>query len=213
VTGVRALDVDGAAVTLRARLVVGADGLRSVVAPRLGLARTALVAAAHRVRGALPRAGRWARTARCTWRSDGFVGLPTSGDGPHERGDGGARARLAGLGGDRDGFMERWLREQAAARAARGGGRARVGRCGRWGRSRSTPRGAGAGRALVGDAADFFDPFTGEGIYAGLRGGELLAPFAAEAARAHRRPARCTLRGYEAARRQEFRGKWAVSGS
>jgi non-specific serine/threonine protein kinase len=39
------------------------------------------------------------------------------------------------------------------------------------------------GAALVGDAADFFDPFTGEGIYAGLRGGELLAPFAAEAAR------------------------------
>ena len=31
------------------------------------------------------------------------------------------------------------------------------------------------GVALVGDAADFFDPFTGEGIYSALRGGEMLA--------------------------------------
>ena len=37
------------------------------------------------------------------------------------------------------------------------------------------------GVALVGDAADFFDPFTGEGIYAALRGGEMLAPWAREA--------------------------------
>ena len=42
------------------------------------------------------------------------------------------------------------------------------------------------GAALVGDAADFFDPFTGEGIYAALRGGELLAPFALRALGAER---------------------------
>ncbi len=34
---------------------------------------------------------------------------------------------------------------------------------------------AGAGYALVGDAAGFFDPFTGEGIFRALRGAELLA--------------------------------------
>ena len=67
------------------------------------------------------------------------------------------------------------------------------------------------GAALVGDAADFFDPFTGEGIYAGLRGGELLAPFAAEAATsATAAGAVRTLRAYEAARRREFGGKWIV---
>ena len=34
---------------------------------------------------------------------------------------------------------------------------------------------AGAGYALVGDAAGFFDPFTGEGIFRALRSAELLA--------------------------------------
>ena len=67
------------------------------------------------------------------------------------------------------------------------------------------------GVALVGDAADFFDPFTGEGVYAALRGGELLAPFVVEALAASS-PAdeRRAMRGYERARRREFGGKWAV---
>jgi flavin-dependent dehydrogenase len=34
---------------------------------------------------------------------------------------------------------------------------------------------AGAGYALVGDAAGFFDPFTGEGIFRALRSAQLLA--------------------------------------
>jgi flavin-dependent dehydrogenase len=65
------------------------------------------------------------------------------------------------------------------------------------------------GAALVGDAADFFDPFTGEGIYAALRGGEMLA--------AHVAPALgrvATLDGalsqYDRARRREFGGKWKI---
>jgi flavin-dependent dehydrogenase len=62
----------------------------------------------------------------------------------------------------------------------------------------------------VGDAADFFDPFTGEGIYAALRGGELLAPFAREAAASPARAGDRALRAYDAARRREFAGKWAV---
>jgi flavin-dependent dehydrogenase len=69
----------------------------------------------------------------------------------------------------------------------------------------------GRGVALVGDAADFFDPFTGEGIYAALRGGELLAPFALEAlAAARARGADDALRAYDRARRSAFRGKWAI---
>jgi menaquinone-9 beta-reductase len=65
--------------------------------------------------------------------------------------------------------------------------------------------------ALVGDAADFFDPFTGEGIYAALRGGELLAPYALEALAADRpRDADAALHEYDRARRRAFRGKWAI---
>jgi flavin-dependent dehydrogenase len=67
------------------------------------------------------------------------------------------------------------------------------------------------GAALVGDAADFFDPFTGEGIYAGLRGGELLAPFALRAlGAASSREADRELARYHRARRAEFGGKWIV---
>jgi flavin-dependent dehydrogenase len=77
-----------------------------------------------------------------------------------------------------------------------------------------TRRAWAPGAALVGDAADFFDPFTGEGIYSALRGGELVAPFAAEAARARLagdgRQADRALAGYERARRRAFRGKWWV---
>src|SRR2546423_8018004 len=40
VHGVQALDAHGARRTLRARYVVGADGLRSVIARRLGLVKT-----------------------------------------------------------------------------------------------------------------------------------------------------------------------------
>jgi flavin-dependent dehydrogenase len=67
------------------------------------------------------------------------------------------------------------------------------------------------GAALVGDAADFFDPFTGEGIYAALLGGELLAPFALAALGASTaRNAAESLAGYDRARRRAFGGKWVV---
>jgi flavin-dependent dehydrogenase len=70
------------------------------------------------------------------------------------------------------------------------------------------------GAMLVGDAADFFDPFTGEGIYAALRGGELALPHLVDAVRAYHRDhptvAVAALRGYEHARRHAFAGKWRV---
>ena len=67
------------------------------------------------------------------------------------------------------------------------------------------------GVALVGDAADFFDPFTGEGIYSALRGGELLAASMLEAVHApDPRRANELLAAYDARRRREFSGKWIV---
>jgi menaquinone-9 beta-reductase len=67
------------------------------------------------------------------------------------------------------------------------------------------------GAALVGDAADFFDPFTGEGIYAALRGAELLAPrLVASLESRSPRGADALLADYERARVSEFSGKWTV---
>jgi menaquinone-9 beta-reductase len=67
------------------------------------------------------------------------------------------------------------------------------------------------GAALVGDAADFFDPFTGEGMYAAMRGAELLSTYAWEAIRSRRSAsADVALAAYDRCRRNEFSGKWAV---
>jgi flavin-dependent dehydrogenase len=67
------------------------------------------------------------------------------------------------------------------------------------------------GAALVGDAADFFDPFTGEGIYTALRGGELLSEYVTDALLTPDRKTEITaLKAYEKARRREFSGKWKV---
>jgi flavin-dependent dehydrogenase len=66
------------------------------------------------------------------------------------------------------------------------------------------------GAALVGDAADFFDPFTGEGIFSALRGAELLAETADAALTRPRRVTARALAPYRRARRSTFRGKWAI---
>ena len=58
---------------------------------------------------------------------------------------------------------------------------------------------------LVGDAADFFDPFTGQGIYSALRGAELAA-----AAVLDHLASGASLRAYARARRAAFTGKWLL---
>ncbi|MDF1506124.1 FAD-dependent monooxygenase, partial [Roseisolibacter sp. H3M3-2] len=209
VTGVRVLDADGSTRELRARLVVGADGLRSVVASRLGLTARLpwprrLAFQCH-VRG-LPGVG---ALGEMHVERDGFVGIADVGGGltnvamvaPMKV----ARRGLAAHGAPAA-FLDAWLAKapQLAPRFARA---ERVGPVRATGPFAVHARRAWAyGAALVGEAADFFDPFTGEGIYSALRGGELLAPYAADAARGDRR----ALAGYERARRAEFRGKWMV---
>jgi flavin-dependent dehydrogenase len=61
---------------------------------------------------------------------------------------------------------------------------------------------------LTGDAGGFYDPFTGQGIYRALRGGELAAQAIMSAL--HSGDHRGAFTRYAARRRSEFRGTWTV---
>ena len=66
------------------------------------------------------------------------------------------------------------------------------------------------GGLLVGDAAEFFDPFTGEGVHSALRGAELASAAILEARRGSTPLSAKSLRSYLHARRRTFWGKWVV---
>lgn len=200
--------------TIDASLIVGADGLRSVVARRLGLAHNArwprryAIVAHYRGVAGMSSLGEMFVTA------NGYVGLAHVGDQVTNVALVVPARSAATIAGAPEAFLTAWLarhhdlgaRFQAATRVSA----VRV--TGPFA-SRAT-RAFAPGVALVGDAADFFDPFTGEGIYAALRGGELLAPFAVDAIAAHGRrntgAERAALRAYGRARHATFAGKWRV---
>ncbi|CAN5172472.1 geranylgeranyl reductase family protein [soil metagenome] len=191
-----------------ARLVVGADGLRSIVARRTGVARRF----------------RWPSRLALTAHYEGVAGLTDAGEMHVERGGYFGLAPVGevtnvavvvpttagrAVAGDPGRFLQQWIEQRPHLRnrfvdarrlgpvRATGPFASRVTRA--W-----TP-----GAALVGDAADFYDPFTGEGIYAALRGAELLSQLALPALDDPRCEAE-TMRAYQRARRREFAGKWAV---
>ena len=201
----------GPATEFSGRITVGADGLRSVIARRAGLAR-------HRL---------WPRRVAFVTHYDGVSGMGSAGE-MHVEHDG--YIGLADVGNG-----ETNVALVVPARLARGAGSDRVGFLSSWigrrphlvprfhGAQRTSPvratgpfaqharRGWTRGAALVGDAADFFDPFTGEGIYAALRGAELLTPYLYAAVRSNSgRDADIALAAYDRCRVREFRGKWMV---
>lgn len=210
VTGVVARDGHGTQ-ELRARLVIGADGLRSVVARRAELG-------AH---GRWPRRLALVRHYRGISHDEpvgdmhvfegGYAGFAPVGDDvtnvavviPTEQ----SRA----IGNDRDAIMRLLLASQprVAARLERAEPVTPARAIGpfNWHARRAWR----PGTVLVGDAADFFDPFTGEGMYAAMRGAELLSLYAWEAVRSPTsRSADVALAAYDRCRRHEFRAKWAV---
>lgn len=210
VQGVLARPADappGSAEPCPARVVVGAEGRRSVVARRLGLLSE------HRRLRKFAVRGYW----------DAVEGLGDHGE-MHVGGGGYCgiaplsasaaniafvldQREMAAAGGDLEAFHRRALRERWP-RVAERLEKARlceppraVGPL-----ALSAPRAWAPGVALVGDAAGFFDPFTGEGVTLAMRGAELAAEAIDAALRAGRAgDLSAYQRSRDAATRAKFR--------
>lgn len=194
-------------VTIACGLLVGADGLNSRVAHRLGVARR-------------PRRRRVALVGHAT----GVAGMTNVGE-MHVAA--GTYVGLADIGGgittvalvadvaraEPTAPPDRWLARligrfpAVGARLDRAEWIPPVRAVGPFGRS--TRHVVGDRVLLVGDAAEFFDPFTGEGVHAALRGAELAAQ-TIRLAFARGTFTRRSLMPYERARRRAFTGKWVV---
>jgi flavin-dependent dehydrogenase len=203
-----AVDVGGSRV--RAQLVIGADGLHSVVARRLGLTgtarwprRLALVTHYEGVSGI-------GELAEMHVEHDGFVGIADVGHGLTTVAMVIPARRARELAGNKDQFLATWLADKPHL-AARFSQARRVSPVRATGPFASQARRAWTRDALlVGDAADFFDPFTGEGIFAALHGGEMAAAAAIDALRAGGSRRQAALADYDVRRRRAFGGKWIV---
>jgi len=203
------VSIGGATETLRAPLIIGADGRHSVVRRGLGLdvpirwpKSTGLVAHYRGVSG-LDRWGEM-HVAR-----HGYAGLAPLEDGLTNVAFVADSASVEGRDGALATFFEDGLAAIPAvadklAGAERVGGIRGVGPM-----AFRARRAAGVGFLLVGDAASFLDPFTGDGIYEALRGAQLAAPVASAALKAHDFSDRA-LAPYRAARRRVFTNKRAV---
>lgn len=209
VCGVAYLGGDGERRELLAPLVIGADGLRSVVGRRLGLTRVsriprrmAFVAHFRNVPGV-------SEVGEMHVERDGYVGIADVGGGLTNVALVVTARAARAAATDPNAILDEWLASHPHL-ADRFGKAERIEQVRATGPFASSTRQAWApGAALVGDAADFFDPFTGEGVYSALRGGELLASYAADAVLTPGMEVRA-LAEYERARRAEFRGKWIV---
>lgn len=205
VAGVTALDDAGRAHAWRAPLVIAADGRNSVVARRLGLVsahplrRLALMTYAAGADGLGDRGEIFVDPpAYCIvnpvapGRANVGLVLPLAEAAAHRGGlDAFFDARVRGLGHLAARFPA--LRRVAPVRAL-GPLAYRV----------APPRHRGV--LLVGDAAGFYDPFTGEGIFTALRSAELAAELAVRSDAAVPVGA-----GYEDARRAAFGDKQRVT--
>jgi flavin-dependent dehydrogenase len=203
-------DVDVGDRRIHAQLVIGADGLHSVMARRLGLTRAArwprrlaLVTHYEGVEGI-------GELAEMHVEQDGFVGIADVGHGLTTVAMVVPARRAREVSGDKERFLTQWIASKGhlAPRFARA---RRVSPVRATGPFASQARRAWAQDALlVGDAADFFDPFTGEGIFSALRGGEMAAVAAVSALKTQGSKRTRALSAYDQERRRAFGGKWVV---
>jgi flavin-dependent dehydrogenase len=192
-----------------ARLVIGADGLRSVAARAIG--PPAVAADGHYTVGA-----RFEGLAAATPRGDlhlgdaWYAGAALSGGGRGNIVVALPRKAMQQAGGALDAVFARAVGGLPALRELLPGARrvtpfVSVGPLGYVRRSA-----AGHGLLLAGDAAGTIDPMTGEGIAVALRGGELAAD-TADAALRRGRVTSEALADYDLARAAAFRDTWRIS--
>lgn len=181
-----------------ARIVVGADGLRSVVLRRLELLRRGprlrkLALTAH-VRGVDGLRGRGELRAR----GCGCLGVADVGGGLANVTVVASGHEMNAVAGDREAFFDDALVRYGLRGARRVDDVLATGPFD-WPVRRAVADGA----LLVGDAAGYYDPFTGQGIYRALRGAELAADTIDQALRTGDSSA-AALAPYERARRRAF---------
>lgn len=202
-------DATGRLTTIRARLVIGADGLHSVVARKLGArtrgvpARVAFVAHVAEVEGLSVE-------AEMHVGREGYVGLNPIGGGIANVALVVPRSSAAQAKGAAREFFYRTLERFPGVRdrVRPGNERREVLVTGPFAARSAQVTAPGA--LLVGDAAEFFDPFTGDGILSALRGAALAADAVATPLARAGRVSSASLAAYRAERRSLFAGKWAV---
>ncbi|MBA2245732.1 MAG: NAD(P)/FAD-dependent oxidoreductase [Gemmatimonadetes bacterium] len=199
VAGVRVRDAEGEEREVRARLVVGADGLRSVVVRRLGLIRRPprlrKVALTAHVRGLEGLEG----YGEFHIFPERYIGVAAVGTDAANVTVVAAGEEVGAVAGDAAGYFDR-----ALGAAPRFAGAERLDEVLATGPFDWPTRSAVAdGALLVGDAAGYYDPFTGQGIFRALRGAELAAETADAALRSGDISARA-LAPYDRAQRRAF---------
>jgi menaquinone-9 beta-reductase len=174
VRGLQVRTPEGGTRAMEAPVMVGADGLRSVVARRLDLVcrppRLRKVALTAHCTGLDPAAGGAVGELRAT--PTGCVGVAAVSEEVHNVTVVVSGHEIAALAGDPEGYFDR---ERTRVLADRGAG-VRAGPLLRTGPFDVPIRRPGApGAMLVGDAAGYYDPFTGQGVFRALRGARLAA--------------------------------------
>jgi geranylgeranyl reductase family protein len=192
----------------RARLIVGADGRRSRIARQLGLLREHGRLRKFSVRGHWDGVEGLSDHGEMHVITGGYCGVAPLAATQANVAFVLDASEMAGAAGDLEGFYRRTLRRfsrlhERLARASLTAPPRATGPLAVEARRLSAP-----GALLVGDAAGFYDPFTGEGITLALRSAELAAQVAAAALE---RAAVVGLREYDERRSEATRDKFLLN--